>query len=345
MHVFVYEYLLGRAFLPDDDPPPASMLAEGRAMLTALATDFAALPGIETSVLHDPRCGPLDLPSHIEVDSISLSSPESTAFDRRVIQADWTVVIAPETAGVLARRCRRVLELGGRLLGPNPDLVELAADKHRTAEHLLAHRVPAPRGMTLAAGQALPESFPNSTIMKPRDGAGSQFVRLLKGKTTDDQRLDQSIAGAVRLEPYCPGLAASVALLCGPRQCLSLPACRQVLTDDGRFSYLGGELPLSQALDDRARRLAECAVATLPTPLGYIGVDLVLGGDPSGADDHVIEINPRLTTSYVGLRAAALCNLAEAILLLAGGGSLPLSFDERPLRFWADGTIESAEAD
>jgi predicted ATP-grasp superfamily ATP-dependent carboligase len=58
-------------------------------------------------------------------------------------------------------------------------------------------------------------------------------------------------------------------------------------------------------------------VATLPTPLGYLGVDLVLGDDPSGADDRVIEINPRLTTSYVGLRAAALCNLAEAMLLTA----------------------------
>jgi predicted ATP-grasp superfamily ATP-dependent carboligase len=43
----------------------------------------------------------------------------------------------------------------------------------------------------------------------------------------------------------------------------------------------------------------------LPQPLGYLGVDLILGEDGNGAVDCVVEINPRLTTSYVGLQAAA----------------------------------------
>ena len=34
----------------------------------------------------------------------------------------------------------------------------------------------------------------------------------------------------------------------------------------------------------------------------------------SVSGDRVIEINPRLTTSYVGLRALARFNLAEALL-------------------------------
>ena len=77
------------------------------------------------------------------------------------------------------------------------------------------------------------------------------------------------------------------------------------MSDDGRFVYLGGSLPLPHALASRATRLAQQAVAALPDPLGYVGVDLVLGADADGADDYVIEINPRLTTSYIGLRAAA----------------------------------------
>ena len=38
----------------------------------------------------------------------------------------------------------------------------------------------------------------------------------------------------------------------------------------------------------------------------------MLGDDPAGADDVVIEINPRLTTSYLGLRRLARDNLADA---------------------------------
>ena len=118
---------------------------------------------------------------------------------------------------------------------------------------------------------------------------------------------------------YVPGLAASVALLCGPAGRLALPPCKQRISDDGRLRYLGGELPLSAGLAARATELANRAVAALPPTIGYVGVDLVLGRDPNGREDVVIEVNPRLTTSYVGLRAAAQANLAEAMWEIAHG--------------------------
>ena len=42
---------------------------------------------------------------------------------------------------------------------------------------------------------------------------------------------------------------------------------------------------------------------------GYVGVDLILTQDEA----LLIEINPRLTTSYIGLRQVIDFNLAEAI--------------------------------
>jgi hypothetical protein len=121
-----------------------------------------------------------------------------------------------------------------------------------------------------------------------------------------------------------------------------LPACRQRLSDDGTLRYLGGSLPLSVDLDCRARRLALRAVATLGDVCGYVGVDLVLGDDPDGAGDVVIEINPRLTTSYVGLRAATEQNLAVAMLAAIDGRPPALSFAGRAVQFDADGTIHAS---
>jgi len=43
---------------------------------------------------------------------------------------------------------------------------------------------------------------------------------------------------------------------------------------------------------------------------GYIGVDMVLTND----EPVVIEVNPRLTTSYIGLRKVINFNLAQAIV-------------------------------
>ena len=100
-------------------------------------------------------------------------------------------------------------------------------------------------------------------------------------------------------------------------------------------------LPLEPALARRANELAARAVAALPNPLGlgYVGFDLVLGDAPNGQDDVVIEINPRLTTSYVGLRALARENLAAAMLDAACGRAPRLSFADRQLEFDSDGTI------
>jgi predicted ATP-grasp superfamily ATP-dependent carboligase len=142
-----------------------------------------------------------------------------------------------------------------------------------------------------------------------------------------------------RLEQYVPGLAASVAVLCGPAGKVPLVPCKQRISDDGRFRYLGGELPIAPGLAERAADLAKRAVAALPQTVGYAGVDVVLGRDPHGAEDYVIEVNPRLTTSYVGLRAAAESNLAKAMLLVAAGNAWQVEFSNRPIEFDSSGNV------
>jgi predicted ATP-grasp superfamily ATP-dependent carboligase len=139
------------------------------------------------------------------------------------------------------------------------------------------------------------------------------------------------------LQEFVPGRAASVAFLCGPAGNVPLVPSAQHLSDDGRFTYRGGEVPLPPVLAERAVRLAARAVDCVPGLLGYVGVDLVVG---YGARDAAVEINPRLTTSYVGLRALADFNVAAALLRVAVGEDPgPLRWKPGRVRFAADGTV------
>jgi len=255
-------------------------------------------------------------------------------------QSDWTVVIAPELAGRLLDRCRRVAALGGRLLGPEPLLVEIASDKQHTAEFLAAAGVAVPPGIALQPPHSLPADFHYPAVLKPRWGAGSQGVRRIDRFPAHGSEPVEVVCPS-RLERYCAGLPASVAFLCGPAGRFPLVPCRQHLSEDGRFDYLGGSLPLERSLARRAVRLAMAAIEALPEPTGYLGIDLVLGPDPGGADDVVIEVNPRLTTSYVGLRAAAAerVNLAAAMLDIRLGRQPHLSFQPAKLQFTPDGRV------
>jgi tyramine---L-glutamate ligase len=143
------------------------------------------------------------------------------------------------------------------------------------------------------------------------------------------------------LQEFVPGRAASVAFLCGPAGNVPLAPVYQLLSEDGRFKYLGGELPIPGEMADRAVKLAQRAVDCVPGLLGYVGVDLVLGDAADGSRDYAIEINPRLTTSYVGLRALADFNIAVAMLRAANGPRLePPRWRRGQIRFGPEGAVE-----
>jgi predicted ATP-grasp superfamily ATP-dependent carboligase len=297
--VFVYEDVSATGAGRDGESRPApSLLAEGRAMLAAVAADFRSVPGARV---------------------LQFGTAPFTELARA---ADYTLIIAPECGGRLEHLCREVLSVGGRLLGPSPGAVRLTADKLDLARHWDRHGVPTPRTWPLGEEPAGPP-----VVVKPRDGAGSQATAI--------SLVEADWPGPLIAQEYVQGFPASVAFLVGRSRLVPLIPCQQLLSDDGRFQYRGGRLPIPPGLAERAVRVATAAVACVSDLLGYVGVDLVLGED---GRDWAIEINPRLTTSYVGLRALAKFNLAEAMLAAVRGEPLPeLGWGSRGIEFMPDG--------
>lgn len=335
MHVFLYEWVTGGGLVEQPGRLPAPMLAEGSAMISALAEDFAAMAGSKVTVLRDMRLDNLPLRGCevIEIESVPHWRAE---FDRLAAEADRTMVVAPEFDGILRQTMRRVAAAGGRALNVGDEFVAIASDKHRTAMRLATAGVPVPQACMLEADEPkLPVDFEYPAVLKPVDGAGSQHTLLVHGAGDEPP----PYPWPRRLERYCPGRAASVAAICGPAGWALLPPCWQRLSDDGRFVYRGGATIREAALAARAAALAGRALDALPPAIGFVGVDLILGNDAEGRDDVAIEVNPRLTTSYVGLRAAVPQNLAKAIVDVADGRPVELAASSKPIEFDAAGAV------
>jgi predicted ATP-grasp superfamily ATP-dependent carboligase len=116
----------------------------------------------------------------------------------------------------------------------------------------------------------------------------------------------------------------------------------------GRFHYRGGRMPAPRGLGLGGPFDAVRAVEGLR---GFVGVDFIDPGD--GGSPIVLEINPRLTTSFVGLRRLYPPGAIARAWLRAAAGE-PFADDleraapdpSRPvLRFSADGTVETTRAD
>jgi predicted ATP-grasp superfamily ATP-dependent carboligase len=322
--VFAYEYT--GAIRPEESGLIGSLQTEGAAMLSAILADLGRIPGIDPITLRNRP-----------------AQEEENVFRALARSAAFTLVIAPESDDLLLSRCRWVEECGSRLLGPSPAAVQLTGDKLVLSQYLRREKVPTPECRRIAPDMPVcPFAFP--VICKPRCGAGSVATFLVRNLNEWEHCHDLGRAegweGENVVQPFVPGQAASVAFLVGSSQPVALLPATQELSADGRFRYRGGRLPLPSPQAERAVLLAGRAVQVVPGLRGYVGVDVVLGEAADGSQDWVIEINPRLTTSYIGLRVLARLNLAEAMLRAVRGEEIPnLQWFPGPIRFQSDGTV------
>ncbi len=313
MHIFVYEHITGGGLL--DQALTAALAQEGDIMLHALLRDLGDISGVEVVVTRDPRLPALGFP-------VSVYTPRNAAETERVLEhcmdiAEAVWPIAPESGGTLERIHRSVLKHGRKLLGSHPDAVHLTASKQATSRHLTQAGIAAVP--TYSADAELHDTG-GSWVIKPDDGAGCSDTRLFRNLSKVRQWLKANPGNYV-LQPLIPGSALSLCVLCreGTADLLSCNKQR-VVVRDGQFHFLGSVVNALTDGDGVLAVLASCVAAAIPGLWGYVGIDLV----QSGSQRIVMEVNPRLTTSYAGLRQALGCNPAALVLDLLD--------DSKPLR-------------
>lgn len=302
MRVFVYEDVTGGGFL--NVALPAALAREGETMARALLADLVAIDGIEVFTSRDPRLSSLDLLVECVI------AEDQECFERCALSADAVWPIAPETGGRLEHLSRRVLALDRILLGSRPDAVRIAASKWRTSQALSAAQIRCIATFKLDDVPDEPDDG-DGWVVKPDDGAGCQETRLF---TTRDAAIGwarvHAADGDFVVQGFLPGEARSLSIICRDGAAAVLSCNRQrVAIRNGQIEFAGVEV---DGIRDRGEfaDLASRIAAAIPGLWGYVGVDFVQ--TDQGA--IVLEINPRLTTSYAGLSAALGRNVAAVVL-------------------------------
>ncbi|MCA9152160.1 MAG: ATP-grasp domain-containing protein [Planctomycetales bacterium] len=315
-NLFIYEFVTGGGFFTwGDEPPGGSLLAEGLAMVQALCTDAIAA-ACHVTVMQDARLAHIDWPAGVAVCRVESAGNHDRQFAALAKSDAATILVAPECDATLFDLCRRATEMGAPLLSPDPTFVSIASDKWRCHQLWRDAGVPTPETWCGRAPIGPDELNGRGWVLKPRDGVGSLQIRRCDELNEWEQAatsLADLMEGRAILQRFVPGCPASCAAICqGERSPLLLTPCWQHLSD--QLEYQGGSSIATREDANRAHRLAAAALRTLPPTRGYVGVDLVLGQATDGSEDFVIEVNPRVTTSYVGLRQLYAGNLVAAML-------------------------------
>jgi predicted ATP-grasp superfamily ATP-dependent carboligase len=304
MKVFVFEYVTGGGFASMALP---GFLHDGKVMWQALVDDLRALDGVDVLTLRDCR---LPRPAIDKVEIIDTDTHRfSEDYRHCLARSDAVWPVAPEEAGILESLNRGILNAGKRLLGCQPDAVRIAASKHATAQRLSR------AGISVVPTFTSPFLIMTKgpVVAKPDKGAGCQdTLHFYNQASAEEWTLDEGGAGFV-FQPFLSGEPLSLSVLCHPGGCQLLSVNRQhIRLEDGQLHFHGVTTNALPDPDGRYARLALRVVSAIPGLWGYVGIDLI----DTKSGPVVLEVNPRVTVSYAGLRSTLGFNPAGKVLAL-----------------------------
>jgi predicted ATP-grasp superfamily ATP-dependent carboligase len=224
----------------------------------------------------------------------------------KTIDAAW--IIAPEFDGVLERFCRAVEDANKILLTSPAKAVALTANKFTTFQILHAAQIPTVP--TEIFNPAFHYDPTKEWIIKPIDGVGAENTFLLTSQ--HDWSALPSLKKNYLIQPHLHGEKTSLSCLFKNGEARLLCVNLQVFEIENQ-QYVLKNIEVNFKQDDgRYQKLASQIAQAFPDLFGYVGIDLI----ENKAACFVLEINPRLTTSFVGIEKALGLNVAELVLAL-----------------------------
>ena len=311
--IFVCEFITAGGF--NHANLPNTLLSEAALMRDALLFDLSLLPYHVTITL-DAR---LNAPE--TCDDYGLVGPKDDVWmmwEAQIKLADAVWIIAPETNGILKKLTDLVAHHNVITLGCGPLAINAFSSKLTTflvCEQAGIATIPT---YTLKNWPELVSSCPSSKYLaKPDDGAGCDDTVFFETSNDLNQwMLQNNKQHSHIIQPFLNGISASIScvVLDGTAIVLSCNeqrvSCIRMQNNYNKLQFEGLTLNTMQGYWAQFEILAQQVAKLIPDLKGYIGIDVIVHNNKI----TLMEVNPRLTTAYVGLREATGLNPAELII-------------------------------
>lgn len=287
---------------------PPSLLEEGTAMLQALALDLSSSKEIAVGLILDPRMEDA-LASLPWVQTCSI--PWQRAWIEFAQQCDHVIVIAPEFDSILQGIVETFRSQGISVLASDPTFLKQSVDKWQTFEAwrragietpptCLAEQITSANDLFQLGARSA--NLCDGWTVKRRDGAGCwEQTRWLCDRALLVHLDSLEDRSSWIVQPWIQGTPASISWFFGSPS-YPIGCCYQeIRCEHGKVHYDGGR-PMGghQDIPQEIVTFSERAIQALDgKPSGWIGLDWIRS---SSGKLVAVEINPRLTTSYLTLR-------------------------------------------
>ncbi len=331
--LFVFEYVSGGGFNQIDIP--TSLFCEGFGMLKSIITDFKRLD-FEISTILDYRI--FFLSKYLQADIIkTIDSKENflRKFKTLVKNSKYVFIIAPESSNILYNLSKIVRNHKKILLSTNLEGIKIGTSKINTYDFFKVNKIVTPKTYLIPYKKnnldidfIIQKFYKLKTpiVIKPEDGVGAESIYYFETenqiRTYFQEYMDAlDIKRNYIIQQYIEGCDLSASLIgtqFSMNSSIETPIILSINSQAVNLKnskheseYFGGHTPIKDAQDICINLKNYIKFPKFSKFTGYFGIDFIRKDD---LQLYFIEINPRLTTSYIGLRNVINQNPVKLIL-------------------------------
>ncbi len=331
--IFILEFVSGGGF--NQVKIPALLFAEGFGMLRSIIADFQNLD-YEIETLLDfriqflSRCLKADF-----INIVQNSDNFVTKFKECVKKSKFCFIIAPEFLNILFNLTKIALDNDAIVLSVGLKGIILGSSKLKTYNFLKEKKICTPMTFLVPYKQDRFDiefiirklnEFDAPIIIKPEDGVGAESIYYFETENQIINFFNQSTdtldhSRSYILQEFIEGRDMSVSLIGNnilntssksPPIIIGINHQHIVIRNSHHESkYFGGYTPVENWEDIAISLKKNFEKLNFSYFNGYFGIDFIQKQEKSLS---FIEINPRLTTSYIGIRNIVKQNLMGIIL-------------------------------
>ena len=331
--IFIFEFVSGGGF--NKVKIPISLFCEGYGMLRSIIMDFKSL-NFEISTMLDYRISLLS--TFLPVDDLYIIRNLDNFFKKfktKVKESEYTFIIAPESSNILYKLTKMVKKSNRILLSTNLEGVKLGMSKLNTYLFFVGNKTTAPKTYSIPMRKKkldldfVIQKFnilKKPVVIKPEDGVGAESIYYFETQYQIKhffQEFKHKIEYGRKyiIQEFIEGTDLSASLIGIPyindsqiKNPLLLSINSQnidIKNSNNDSEYFGGCTPVENYKKTKNNLSLLLDNINFSEFSGYFGIDFIRTTD---SKLYFIEINPRLTTSYIGIRNVINQNPAKLIL-------------------------------
>ena len=293
--ILIYEYITGGGLLNED--LTSDLMSEANMITSSVYDSCRKLKHIKHNYFRDFR-----LSSVNEKESIVLRDNSKIYNIDFLRKYDYVLPILPEIDMSLYLYVEYLEKNGVDAVISNSQTIKTCSDKLKFYKFCQKNSLP-----TIDTYQKYSSDLHNKLLLiKDRYGAGCSHIEITKNKKNLELIKDDKI-----IQPYINGDDYSISIYFTKNNFYILTINKQILEYKNNRARLSSiivnvEHPAYLKIINLISKIKD----SIPGLYGFVGVDIITKGN----DIFIIEINPRLTTSFIGIYDTIGINIIDLII-------------------------------